>query len=35
VTGGPIFKQKVKLLQSKTLDHDGYWLLDVSEYELV
>jgi diphthine-ammonia ligase len=35
VTGGPLFKQKINLLQSEIIDHDGYYLLDISRYELV
>lgn len=35
VTGGPIFKRRVRLLNSKTVDHDGYSTLDIQQYELV
>jgi diphthine-ammonia ligase len=35
VTGGPLFKKKIKLQQNGVLEHDGYCVLDVSKYELV
>ena len=35
VTYGPIFKQRVRLLHSEPVDHDGYCLLDIQGYELV
>jgi diphthine-ammonia ligase len=35
VTGGPLFKHRIKLLQSETVDRDGHWLLEISKYELV
>lgn len=34
VTNGPIFKSRVKLLQSRIVQRDGYSLLDISRYEL-
>lgn len=35
VTGGPLFKKKIKLLHNGIVDHDGYYLLDISKFELV
>lgn len=35
VTGGPVFKQKLRLLSSETFDQGGYRMLDIQEYELV
>jgi len=33
VTGGPIFKQRMQLLDSRTINKDGYWLLDTVKYQ--
>jgi uncharacterized protein (TIGR00290 family) len=34
VTDGPIFKQRLKLLESQKVLRDGYWFLDIRKYEL-
>ena len=32
VTDGPIFKQRIKLLESQKVLRDGYWFLDIRKY---
>lgn len=35
VTNGPLFKRRLKILDSKRVLKNGYWLLDISKYEMV
>jgi uncharacterized protein (TIGR00290 family) len=35
VTDGPLFKQRVGIVESEKVLKDGYWFLDVREYRLV
>jgi len=34
VTGGPLFKKKIKIDKSRSIMRDGYWFLDTLEYSL-
>ncbi len=34
VTNGPIFRKRIKLVRSRPIMRDGYWLLDTLEYSL-
>jgi len=34
VTSGPIFKRRIRLIESKTVVRDDYWFLDTVRYEL-
>ena len=34
VTDGPIFKRRIRLFESEIQEHDGYYLLNVSRYDL-
>jgi diphthine-ammonia ligase len=34
VTGGPMFKKKIKIDESRSIMRDGYWFLDTLEYSL-
>jgi uncharacterized protein (TIGR00290 family) len=35
VVDGPIFKQRLNILETKKVLRDGYWFLDIRKYELV
>jgi uncharacterized protein (TIGR00290 family) len=35
VTDGPLFKRRLKILESKKELKNGYWFLDISKYELL
>jgi len=35
VTDGPIFKRRINILESQKVLRNGYWFLDIKEYELV
>lgn len=32
VTDGPIFKKRIKILETRTIERDGYWFLDTRRY---
>jgi diphthine-ammonia ligase len=34
VTYGPIFKQRIKLLENTVYTRDDHWLLDIHKYQL-
>lgn len=34
VTNGPIFKRRIRLIDSRTIARDGYWFLDTVNYQL-
>lgn len=33
VTNGPLFKRRIKILESRKVLKNGYWFLDISKYE--
>ncbi|MBU1906150.1 MAG: diphthine--ammonia ligase [Candidatus Omnitrophica bacterium] len=35
VTGGPIFKKKIKILETKKIKRNNYWFLDILKYEII
>ena len=35
VVGGPLFKRKIEITESRTIRRDGYWFLDTVKYKLV
>ncbi|MHB1347367.1 MAG: Dph6-related ATP pyrophosphatase, partial [Candidatus Humimicrobiaceae bacterium] len=35
VIDGPIFKQKIDISKSRKVLREGYWFLDIQEYNLV
>jgi len=35
VTDGPLFKRRIKIIDSKRELREGYWLLDILRYEIV
>jgi uncharacterized protein (TIGR00290 family) len=35
VTNGPLFKRRLRILESKRALKNGYWLLDISKHELL
>jgi diphthine-ammonia ligase len=34
VTGGPIFRRKIRVVESRTVSRNNYWFLDAVKYEL-
>jgi diphthine-ammonia ligase len=35
VVGGPLFKRKIEITESRTIKREGYWFLDTIKYKLV
>ena len=35
VIDGPIFKQRINITKSRKILREGYWFLDIEEYELI
>ncbi len=35
VVDGPIFKKRIEIMRSQKIFRDGYWFLDIQEYQLV
>lgn len=34
VIDGPIFNKRIEIIEGRTINRDGYWFLDTSEYQL-